>query len=262
MIVGVTRGVHGHPFATSEADALRFVEPHAGSRHLHEPRHASCQVHRDAPFPGHVHRRTAPRRGLERRPHGECHLFGVEVARLVRVVEGAEESMCHDLGARCRPDALGTAVVIGVTVRHDNRVDSREWHADLAEPFVECGPRLFGGHAGVDHRHATIVFEHVHVHVTETGDVRGQLRSQHARGDFGDLVCRRQLFRLRRPCLPGHEAPFGTKTLSRYQRISSTLSRMSSIALCNCPPCPGRACSSPGYHRLTSSFTVETSTQR
>ena len=84
--------------------------------------------------------------------------------------------------------STGSAVMVGVTVGDEHRVDALEWHADRAEARLERDKRFMAGHAGVDDGDTAFVFEHVHVDVTKTRQVDGQLCPQDSGGQFGDLV--------------------------------------------------------------------------
>ena len=96
--------------------------------------------------------------------------------------------------------ADGTAEVIGVRVRDEDRVNVARLEVGLLEALLDRVPRVLTREARIDHGDAVAVDECVHVDVAEAGEPNGQLHAQDVLRDLRDLLRRFFLFLSLRSC--------------------------------------------------------------
>ena len=95
-------------------------------------------------------------------------------------------------------EAHGTAEVVGVRVRDEDRVDVLHAELGLLQAILERGEAAGARQAGVDQRAAVVVDERIAVDVAEAGEPDRKLHPEHVLGDLRDLGARLLLLLLAR----------------------------------------------------------------
>ena len=130
--------------------------------------------------------------------------------------------MGEDVGTGLGAQPGGTAEVVGMAVRDDDRVDPRHRDRRPAQPVEQPVPGVLAGQARVDDGEAPIVLERVAVDVAESRELDRQLHPHDARRDLGDLLAGRLLLLLRHHAttLRSHpRQPAGRPTRPRHRSL-------------------------------------------
>ena len=201
MIVGVARGEDGDPFAITHAHRLRVVDDDRRSWCPHPGQFLDASVGDGRP--------DAIAEGLEA---GECCLHlglvggtdGIEdgarfhgigrvewfewgLVEIEQIGPFAEHRRGEHVGVTRFDETVRAPEMIGMGMGDVDGVHARQWDRCITETILQRRPRIVAGQSGIDECESAGVLDGVGVDVTESSEVGGQLQSQDAACDLGDL---------------------------------------------------------------------------
>jgi hypothetical protein len=108
----------------------------------------------------------------------------------VRRPPDLEGPVGHDVRFRLGSQSGGITEVIRVRVSNQNRVDPTKWDPGRLQAGPQSPPRRSSRKTGIDYGRTLAVFEHIHVGMSETGEVDRQLNPENARCHLGHFIRR------------------------------------------------------------------------